>query len=279
MSLRIIEPGWGTTLQDHGRLGYEQLGVPRAGAVDREGFDLANRLVGNPVGAVAIETAGGLVVEAVQAVVVATSADGRRYTLPAGRTLTVEPLAGHRWTYLAVRGGIEATAVLGSCSHDTLADLGPPHLRAGDLLPVGFDPGTELPAELVPRRVGEPVVRIWEGPRCHWFVEGITALTRHRWTVRAEANRIGVRLSAGRFQRIAEAPERMPSEGLVEGAIQITPAGEPIVMLANHPTTGGYPVIAVVDPADVPIVAHAVPGSTLLFRPAARRLPPPQPVG
>lgn len=265
LCIRVTEPGWGTTVQDLGRVGLAHLGVPRAGAVDRAAHDRANRLVGNEVGAATFETRGGLVIEALRPLVAATSADGQRHTLSTGDRLRVEAHAQAGWTYVAVRGGIDVAPVLGSRSHDTLAGLGPPPIVAGSAFTVGPDPGGELVADHAPARPPERVVRLWEGPRTDWFVDGLDALTARRWIVGNDISRVGARLEPGRFERTPHAAEQMASEGLVAGAIQITPRGEPIVMLANHPTTGGYPVIAVVDPDDLQIVAEAIPGASVRF--------------
>ncbi len=286
-SLRIIEVGWGTTLQDRGRPGLADVGVPRAGAVDRHSHDLVNRLVGNAVDAATIETNRGLVVEAAEPAVVASSADGAVRTLRASERLHVDAAAGEMWAYLAVRGGIEVAPVLGSRSHDTLCGLGPDALAAGDLLAIGPDPGTAMPTDLAPHDVRHRAVRIWDGPQHEWF-GSVEVMIGYEWMVTAEVSRVGVRLERHRSPSPGSSPSgsarpdaaagivldagrsrqmrSMPSEGLVEGAIQITPSGQPIVMLANHPTTGGYPVIAVVDPDDVAVVAQAPPGAAIRFR-------------
>jgi biotin-dependent carboxylase-like uncharacterized protein len=268
-ALSILDVGWSTTIQDCGRVSFGSLGVPRAGAVDRQAHDLANRLVGNTLEAATLETNRGLVIEARQPLIVATSADGRRHTLRAGDRLRVDAPTDGMWAYLAVRGGIDVEPVLGSRSHDTLAGLGPPPLLTGDSLPVGNDPRTDLPADLAPPRSVGSVVRVWPGPRADWFRLGVSALTGRTWIVQTDVSRVGVKLSSGVFERVGDTTSAtMPSEGLVEGAIQVTPSGEPIVMLANHPTTGGYPVICVVDPDDIAIVAQSKPGTTLRFRSA-----------
>jgi len=264
-SLRVVAAGWGTTVQDQGRPGLAHLGVPPAGAVDRAAHDRSNRLVGNPPGAATIETRGGLVIEALRPVVAATSADGQRHTLQSGDTVRIDPADGQMWAYLALRGGVEIEPVLGSRSTDTLSGLGPAPIADGAVVRVGDDPGTDLVAEQAPVRPPEPTVRLWAGPRTAWFRGGRDALVSRRWLVSSDVSRVGVRLSAGDFERDPSAPEEMASEGLVVGAVQITPAGEPIVMLADHPTTGGYPVIGVVDPVDLPIVAQAAPGTTIRF--------------
>lgn len=276
-ALRIVELGWGTTVQDRGRRGHAALGVPRSGAVDARSHELANRLVGNEPGAAALETNRGLVVEATTATIVSVSSDGARYTLSAGERVRVDARPGEMWAYLAVRGGVVVEPVLGSLSHDTLAGIGPPPLAAGDLLLAGRDPLSEMPADLAPPidAAGRP--RVWPGPQVDWFAS-LDPLLGVTWTVTADISRVGVRLAARAVTDEEEAtvvadgpfgPTRsMPSEGLVEGAIQVTPSGQPIVMLANHPTTGGYPVIAVVEPDDIGIVAQTPPGSTIRFRTA-----------
>lgn len=266
-ALRIVQVGFATTVQDHGRIGLAHLGVPGAGAVDRRTHDLMNRLVGNPLHAATIETLGALVVEALRPIVIATSTDDSRQTLMAGSRVRVDAPPGSVWAYLAVRGGIEVDAVLGSRSHDTLGGVGPPALAADSVVPVGPDPETPLTADHAPqRRADVASVRIWDGPQHDWFIGGTRCLVGHAWRITNEVSRVGVRLEAGEFARSPRSQVRMGSVGLTTGAVQITPVGEPIVMLANHPTTGGYPVIAVVDPDDLPDLVQTPPGSSVLFR-------------
>lgn len=266
-ALRIVQVGFATTVQDHGRFGLAHLGVPTAGPVDRRAHDLMNRLVGNPVGAATIETMGALIVEALRPIVVARSTDASRHTLATGDRFRIDAPAGSVWAYLSVRGGIDVEPVLGSRSIDTLGHLGPEALGAGTLLAIGLDPGTDLVADHAPaRRPVDQAVRIWDGPQHDWFVGGRQLLIERPWRITSELSRVGVRLESGDFQRSTRSDRQMSSIGLVEGAIQVTPAGEPIVMLANHPTTGGYPVIAVVDPDDLSSLVQCRPGATLNFR-------------
>ncbi len=265
--LRIVQVGFATTIQDHGREGLAHLGVPTAGAVDRRAHDLMNRLVGNLPDSATIETMGALILEVLRPVVVARSTDASRHTLVAGDQFRLDAPAGGVWAYLAVRGGIDVPPVLGSRSTDTLGGVGPATLHSDDVLSVGADPGSELIADHAPAR--EPAdlrVRIWDGPQHDWFVGGRQALVTRPWRVTNELSRVGVRLETGEFARSTRSHPQMSSIGLVPGAIQITPAGEPIVMLANHPTTGGYPVIAVVDPDDLAHLVQQPPGSTISFR-------------
>lgn len=266
-ALRVVQAGFATTVQDHGRRGMAHLGVPAAGAVDRETHDLMNRLVGNQPEAATIETLGGLIVEVLRPVVAARSTDASRHTLGAGDTFRIDAPPESVWAYLSVRGGIDVDVVLGSRSADTLGHVGSSPIVVGSKLDIGPDPGTELVADHAPvRESADRSVRIWDGPQHDWFIGGRQNLVERPWRVSNELSRVGVRLESGDFARSRRSQPQMASIGLVTGAIQITPAGEPIVMLANHPTTGGYPVIAVVDPEDLPALVQTRPGSSIRFR-------------
>ena len=266
-ALRIVQLGYSTTIQDRGRHGFAHLGVPTAGAVDLRTHDQMNRLVGNPPDAATIETMGALVIEALRPVVVATSTDGHRRTLAAGARLHVDAPSHSVWAYLAVRGGVDAEVVLGSRSQDTLGNLGPPPLALDLPVAIGDDPGTSLDADHAPPRSprSDPIL-IWDGPQHDWFSGGVSCLTDRSWTLTNELSRVGVRLEVGDFPMSTRAQPAMASIGLTAGAIQVTPAGAPIVMLANHPTTGGYPVVAVVDPDDLVDLAQTRPGESIRFR-------------
>ena len=266
-ALRIVQVGFATTVQDHGRVGLAHLGVPTGGAVDRRTHDLMNRLVGNDPGAATIETMGALILEALRPVVVASSTDASRQTVSAGARIRVDAPPGAVWAYLAVRGGIAVDDVLGSRSQDTLGGVGPPALATGSELAIGSDPGTPLDADHAPpRNTPEVRVRIWDGPQHDWFIGGTQCLIRQPWRVTSELSRVGVRLEGGAFDASTRSQDQMPSIGLTAGAVQVTPSGEPIVMLANHPTTGGYPVIAVVEPDDLPDLVQCRPGASIRFR-------------
>lgn len=263
MSLEIVELGVATTVQDGGRRGLAHLGVPAAGAVDPGLMGLLNRSVGNPADAAVLETAGGLVVSARRDLLVATSQHDAPVGLRLGQALTVRADGRRQWHYLAVRGGVDVDQVLGSRSHDTLSGLGPPGLIAGEAISVGPEPDGSV-AEMVPARRHDGRVRVWPGPRADWFApDAFDALTSSPWRVTV-ASRVGVRLTGPPLERVVE--RELPSEGLVRGAIQVPPDGDPIMMLADHPTTGGYPVLAVVDPDDVAAVAQSTSGSSMSFR-------------
>ena len=280
--LTVVAPGPFATVQDGGRIGWASIGVPRSGAADRSSAELANRLVGNrPDAAVVEATAGGLRLRAERTVLVAVtgapvplSVDGRAVpvngpiTLPAGGVLALGiPSAGLR-SYLAVRGGVDVPAVLGSRSTDTLSGLGPAPVAAGDRLPVGHSAAEEPVVDVAAVRppIPDPVLRVLPGPRRNWLApDAWTALTTRPWTVTADSDRVGLRLSGPRLERARD--DELPSEGLVPGAIQVPPDGAPVLFLVDHPVTGGYPVLAVVTTADLSAVAQLRPGDGVGFRP------------
>ena len=265
--LRVITVGVATSLQDRGRAGYAHLAVPGSGALDRRSADLVNRLVGNPPDAAALETAGGLVLEAIAPATVADSTTGAVQALRPGMTISVDPAPGESWAYLAVRGGFDGRQVLGSRSWDGLSKLGPPPPEPGDTLTAGPDPATPVATDQAPHPPAQQaiVVNVSVGPRADWFApDAMDHLTTTAWTV-AATSRVGLRLTGQALTRTRT--EELPSEGLVLGAIQVPPDGQPVVMLADHPTTGGYPVLAVVDDDDIGRLVQRPPGSTVRFRP------------
>ena len=164
-----------------------------------------------------------------------------------------------------MRGGVDLPPVLGSRSHDTLSGVGPAPLRIGSELPVGADPATAVVAEPAPRRPRPSLVTVWPGPRADWFTaDALQLLCAATWTVSDVVSRVGIRLRGPELGR--EVTDELPSEGLLPGAVQVPPDGGPVVMSANHPTTGGYPVLAVVDPVHLAVVVQAPPGSAIRFR-------------
>jgi biotin-dependent carboxylase-like uncharacterized protein len=279
--IRVREAGLLTTVQDLGRPGLAHLGVPTAGAADRRAYGLANRLVGNQEGAAVLEItvagpeleleAGGWV--ALTGGRVAADLDGRPVPMDVavrvepGQLLRVGTVTSGLRAYLAVRGGIDVAPVLGSRSTDTLAQVGPPPLEEGASLPVG-DQAVGDPFRQVaptPPVDPEPVLRAVCGPRDDVFTSGaLRTLIDATWTVTSDSDRTGIRLDGPVLERRRKI--ELASEGMVEGSLQVPPDGHPILFLANHPTTGGYPVIAVVAGADLPLAAQARPGTRLRFR-------------
>lgn len=288
MSLTLTHLGGLALYEDLGRSGYADLGVSPSGAASRSALARANLAVGNAAGAAALELIGTCRLRAHRSAIIALAgapasiSGGQQGYSPQG-ALTVVVAAGEEIsihpqgirTYIAVRGGFEAPHVLGSASHDTLSGLGPPPLREGDVLTVG----TELPPlrtinpdRASSQQVGVPaallLASVYPGPRADW-VENLDALFDNEYRVSDLADRIGIRLRGPRLVRSRQ--EELPSEGIVRGAIQIPPSGEPLIFGPDHPTTGGYPVVGVLAPTAADALAHAAPGQAIRFRRARLR--------
>lgn len=275
--LEILSPGASSTVQDRGRPGHASTGVGRSGAADIRAHDTANRLVGNTSGAATVETTlGGLRIRARGRLVVAITgapapvaingvADGMYCTLALsdGDELSIGTASSGLRTYLAARGGIGTDVTLGSRSTDTMSGLGPAPLSEGDVVPVGDEAGL-WPAETwAPRPQDHGPIRVILGPRADWFVDP-SALFTQNWTVTSDADRVGVRLDgAAPLERTTTA--ELPSEGMVAGALQVPSDGKPVVFLADHPVTGGYPVIGVVATVDIPRLGQLRPGDVVVF--------------
>lgn len=281
-TVEVLRAGALTTVQDLGRAGWAHLGVPRSGALDAPALRSANGLVGNPDGGAGLEvTVTGCTlrfhdnrtIAVTGAAPASITVDdrpagyGTAVRVPAGGTVV---LGAARWgvrTYLAIGGGIALPPVLGSRSTDTLSGLGPARLRDGDLIPLG-PPSTVISSTVYEVRFEPPGrelrLRIRPGPRDDWFTaEAMETLCGTPYSLSPMSNRVGARLVGATLRRV-RAGELDP-EGLVLGAVQVTLDGQPLVFLADHPTTGGYPVIAVVEADDVPWLAQARPGTTVRF--------------
>lgn len=282
--IRVERVGPLATIQDLGRPGWFDSGVGIAGAADRASLRLANRLVGNAEGAAGIEVLlGGLELLAERHLTVAVTgapAPAAVDGCPMGAASVLEIEAGQRlrlgWatsglrTYVAVRGGIEVPPVLGSRSRDTLSGIGPDPLRVGDVLPVGPPPRLHPIVDVAPVAApgsGLLTVRAVPGPRADWFAD-TAALFVGEWAVSPDTDRIGARLDRRAGPELTRrVTGELSTEGMALGSVQVPPSGQPVVFLADHPITGGYPVIAVVIDADVDLVAQARPGQALRFRP------------
>lgn len=261
-SIEVLAWGVAGSIQDAGRPGRAAWGASRGGAVDLASLALANRLVGNVADAAGIESCGGLHLRVGdRPVMVAVSGAfapidvvggppvgwGAPVVLPGGATLRLGRLIDGARVYLAVRGG-----------------LGP--VLGGEVgqLTVGPDPGTAAAADTAPRREAPDRIRLWPGPRLDWFVDDAWGtLTSSQFEVSPNSDRVGMRLSGPPLRRSRS--DELVSEGIVEGAVQVPPDGQPIVMLADHPVTGGYPVIAVVDARDLGPLTQMPAGSTVRF--------------
>ncbi len=287
-TLTVVSPGPLSTVQDQGRPGLAHLGVGRSGAADLPSLSRANRLVGNDIGAAGIEmTLGGLRLRFDADVVVALAgapcevlvdgngaAFGAPIPVKAGQDMRCRtPRTGVR-TYLAVDGGLDLPTVLGSRSTDTLSGLGPEPLARGMSLPLGTpsaSPLTDIRAldDPAPSRITSGAqhtsLALVPGPREDWFsAEAVALLYGMTWSVTPQADRIGVRLAGPPLTRREQ--RELPSEPMVAGAVQVPPDGQPIVFLADHPVTGGYPVIGALTSVDLPRAAQLRPGQPVAFR-------------
>jgi biotin-dependent carboxylase-like uncharacterized protein len=277
--VEVVRPGPLTTVQDRGRPGYAHLGVPRSGALDAPALAAANHLVGNPVEAAGLETTvGGVALRvshrcwvAVTGAGAAVTVDGRpapwgqAIELAAWQLLGVGPARQGLRSYVAIGGGLAAEPVLGSRSSDLLSGLGPAPLRAGDVLPIGPARGTPCLDAIDLVLPPDPVVlRVTLGPRHDWFSGGaIRTLLTEPYAVSPVSNRIALRLDGSRLARSRR--DELASEGVVLGAVQVPADGRPLVFLHDHPTVGGYPVVGVVEPSDLPHCAQARPGAAVRF--------------
>lgn len=273
------------TIQDLGRPGWLRSGVGVAGAADRTALRLANRLVGNAETAAGLEVLlGGVTLRALRRVTVAVTGAPAPATvggIPVGHACVLELAAGAvlrlghapagMRAYVGVRGGIDVAAVLGSRSRDTLSGIGPEPVRAGSGLPVGSAQGRavwvpNVDVAPIAELTNAPITaRVVLGPRADWF-DRACALFDGRWTVSPEADRIGIRLDRRDGPPIVRSDRReLPTEGIASGSIQVPPDGRPVVLLADHPITGGYPVVGVVVDADIDRLGQARPGQTIEF--------------
>ncbi len=277
--LEVLRSGPLTTVQDSGRPGHRAAGVSPSGAADRGGMARANALVGNPAGRAVLEaTFGGLMVRALDGLVLSITGAicpgatmDTRLELAAGDTLTLDGARHGVRTYVAVGGGIDVPSVLGSRSTDTLSRLGPPPLVVGQRLPVGSltDTGERpgIPGRAVLPEQAVTWLDLLRGPRDDWLSESAwERLAEVIWEVSPDSNRVAVRLSG---PPLPVALRSLPPEPLVRGAVQVPPDGRPIVFLADHPVTGGYPVVGVLTATASDLIAQCRPGAGVSLREAA----------
>lgn len=293
-TLTIVSPGLQTLIEDAGRRGVAGMGVGESGTAIPLAYHQANRLVGNRTAAAALELGHGdfAAVAVTDAVLALTGAQrhgritgqhgsrpaphGTPFRLSEGEQLTLgAPERGLR-TMLALRGGIAAPPFLGSRSRDTLAQLGPAPLAAGDTVAnanettraVGAPEPAALAVQALPRAGETTHLRVLLGPRDNWFTDAVEQLTAGQWEVSPRSDRVGVRLAGQPLARDAAWVGReLPSEGVAIGSLQIPPDGQPVLFLTDRPLTGGYPVIAVVHDDDLELAAQLTPGTLVKLVP------------
>ena len=269
-------------------MGQGGQGVSTSGALDRGALRRANRAVGNPAGAAALEITLGptrfraerpltaVLTGAVEGAHLTTPdgpvplLPGQPFAMDAGDGLVLPPpLRGMR-AYLALRGGFAVTPVLGSAATDTLAHIGPPTLRAGDGVGAGLNPAGSViaypeAAPALPMAGEEVLLPVTLGPRTDWFPPEVVAqFLAQVWRVTPQSSRVGIRLE-GDLPLLRPDAAELPSEGTERGALQVPHSGQPVLFLADHPLTGGYPVIATLHPDALDLAGQVPPGARLRF--------------
>ena len=285
-ALRVLSSPFPLLFQDRGRPGQTGQGVSASGALDQGAMARANRAVGNRSGQAVLElTLGPVRLQALAPVVLALTGaataridgtpipPGAAFAMDAGDVVTVAaPEAGMR-SYLALRGGYRVAPVMGSAATDTLAFVGPAPLAEGAIIGAAAAraaaavAATALPEPqpALPRADAVVTLPVTLGPRTDWFAPEIVArFLSQDWQVTPHSSRVGIRLQGDRSLTRDDAAE-LPSEGTETGAIQVPHSGQPVVFLADHPLTGGYPVIATLHPAALDLAGQIPPGARIRF--------------
>ncbi|WP_340110309.1 biotin-dependent carboxyltransferase family protein [Pikeienuella sp. HZG-20] len=287
-ALLVAAPGPVTTLQDLGRPGHQAAGIPVSGALDPDSLRLANALVGNAEGEAALEMrlAGPTLTVGADHVRVALCgasspleiiapergeiAPWRSVRLERGTVFRVPALRDSVTAYLAVEGGFDAPEILGSrstCLRAGFGGFGGRTLAEGDRLALNLDTvaaRAEIRVARPPSLAPPERIRVVLGPQDdHFSAAGIAALLNSEFVVTRDADRMGLRLSGPRLEH--ERGYNIVSDGIATGSIQVPGDGQPIVLLADHQTTGGYPKIATAISADLPALGRLAPGATVRF--------------
>ncbi|MED5312354.1 MAG: biotin-dependent carboxyltransferase family protein [Pseudomonadota bacterium] len=286
--LEVITPGLMASVQDRGRFGFQALGISVSGALDPDGFDLANALAGNEAGTGALEIRmlGPTLEVTAESVTVALAGTGagievmsperemisacRSVTFRKGQVFRIGAIGDSAVCYLAVHGGFDLPDVYGSQSTCMSAGFGGFHgriLEKGDCLPL-----RKAAAESVSQRIlrrppepdSSPVIRVIAGPQDDYFsAAGIETFFGTGYTVSQAVNRMGMRLEGAAVAH--EKGFNIASDGIVRGAIQVPGNGLPIILMADCQTTGGYPKIATVISTDMPKLGRMMPGADIRF--------------
>ncbi|NDD75020.1 MAG: 5-oxoprolinase/urea amidolyase family protein [Gammaproteobacteria bacterium] len=295
--LKVTAAALPALVQDLGRPGHAAIGVTASGALDRGSLRAANAMVGNPPDVAALEIALGnfaceifgdteIALAGAAVPIIVTRASGEIFDAVMQKAIGLRsgdrvklgyPPRGVR-TYLAVRGGFDAPKILGSSSSDVLAALGPAPLVKGSLVSIGRGsverattasrpaPSAPHAAQTLPKSDDVVVLDIFAGPRADWFGSGVLEnFCTQVWRVTPRSNRVGLRLH-GETPLMRQRTEELPSEGLTSGAIQVPHDGQPVLLLADHPVTGGYPVIAIVAEHHLDLAGQIPPSAKIRFR-------------
>jgi antagonist of KipI len=288
-SVTVVRPGMLTTVQDLGRWGHQHAGVPVAGPMDAYSHRRANRLAGNHDGAAALEiTLIGPELEfdseitcAIAGAQFAITLNGRpldasgAFVAPAGSRLRFGARRSGARATLAVRGGLDVPRTLGSRATSLVSRMGPfggRALAAGDILPIGGAgaiAATRKPGEAMVIPAGGACVRVLLGPHEAMFTrEAVTMLLASRFTITPQSNRMGYRLEGAALRHAGSAD--ILSDGTPPGSLQVPASGQPILLMADRQTTGGYPKIATVISADLPLAGQLAPGDWIQFTACTR---------
>jgi len=281
----VLTPGAYTTVQDKGRYGYQQMGIPVSGVLDSFAFSVANMLVGNPAGCAVLEiTVMGPRLEILsKADIAITGAEmgmtlndrpvecWKSFRVKSGDILDIHQVKNGCRAYLAVSGGIDVPDVMGSRSTYVGGNIGGYYgrsLKQGDIIKRGkkllLDTKRHLSSAMIPQYSSNVVIRAVPGPQDDFFDEGLKTLIKSEFMVSAKADRMGYRLQGPVIKHREEMPKSIISEPSVPGGIQVPADGQPIILLVEQ-TVGGYTKIATVISTDLSKVAQATPGDTICF--------------
>jgi biotin-dependent carboxylase-like uncharacterized protein len=274
--LEVLAAGAGMTIQDCGRSGWKRFGIPPGGAMDLESARRANLLVGNDAGAPVVELlftgAKFLVLSSSELAIAGADVEcewpiWKNFRVEPGSEISFGLLRAGVWSYLAVRGGFAAPRWFGSASANLRAGFGET-VQPGDRLSCENRlPVEEISSRFVPELAREeygrtPVLRVWRGPEWDGFTEEARRqFLGQTWRVSAQSDRAGYRLEGTAL----ESRLRMPSAPVAVGAIQVPANGQPIVLLRDGPTVGGYPRLAILDASGVSRFTQCAPGTGVRF--------------
>jgi KipI family sensor histidine kinase inhibitor len=287
-AIQIMSVGLPVLFQDLGRSGQAHQGISVSGAADRASFKAANRLVGNAPGTPALEITlgalrfrmqgtGVMALTGAPAPVTITGINGTQVSaahhapiaLDDGDVVSIATPASGMRSYLSMRGGFKVAKVIGSAASDTLAQIGPSPLAAGDVVKVadasaGSLISFDLPSFAMPSVRQTVVLDVVMGPRTDWFTEAaVESFLAQEWSATPQSSRVGIRLSGDALER--QNPGELPSEATVRGALQVPASGQPVLFLADHPLTGGYPVIANVASHHLDLAGQIPVGAKIRF--------------